>query len=337
MQCSEGLLFYKEDNRQWCFTLEELEDSPAVNPHTGNEFPQQFYNKIMELVNNKKVFRTLKSAIFNIDDDTPPTVKWDFIINAWLVYIGARQAFLFETANIPNVKYHADYLAVIDDIILPKVHKVNEPDSQPLRVLYYNNTPTVEKLLLDWNDDNLSMVLDFGCIDPEYGNTTITRYSYDLVVSAKDIPETEVISFVCTEQTIPDKYRLNSIVKPIQKAMNTYFNDGEAKIRVKKVPGQNELVDIFEEYISGKNNIAETEQYRKDILSSLLLEIYPRTLEIFDDPNNYTEKIRKWKLAIWAILLFAINEPYQSLWPLTVEQANDVEMHVANIEKRLYI
>lgn len=250
--------------------------------------------------------------------------RWEFLLNVWLVWRGARPAFLFESATFSDSQL---LIAIMREIAnkFPTIGFVAEMGTEAYpRYLFYDKSKSsaalVQKVANEPDhDDDLVRLLQFGCLDPQYGNQKITRTLYDLMVSMQEMPEQiQLMAFFCSNNVqAPSETYLRSVATPIKKELQQFFHNVSVEWHIKTYLSMEEVVNTFAQYAAGLPGGASvtTPEGRKAISDRLADgEGFNQLEEIFADLSwqDYLKRVHDFAPAILALLIVKNNGPCEA-------------------------
>lgn len=135
------------------------------------------------------------------------------IVNLYLVYSQNRIAFLWESSNnlyiIP--KYETEVTALVRETMLRVCQTLNlkyvQEHDDPERLLIVHSSYDVNE---SFTESDLALLLEFGCVDPDFKNLRQTRYIYNFIAELLG-QKYDIMTFVCTKPKKPHTSALNSI------------------------------------------------------------------------------------------------------------------------------
>ena len=247
---------------------------------------------------------------------TTESAALNFILNVWLVWKGGRVAYLLETTNFQQPDRFVDVMerfATHHSQVLGIVPDAAQQASFPRWLLYNKsiaNTADIQKVqTTPANFDALARLLKFGCIDPDYGNQTLTRYGFKLNVQAREFPSKTLLAFFCSEKVArPTETWLRQVATPIKNALLTTFHDVQVHWLCTTHYPLDKLVNIFGQFVRGEagGNLVLTEEGRQNFSAVLSDgEGFNELDDIFaiEDAADYQSQVTAYQLAILALLI----------------------------------
>lgn len=271
--------------------------------------------------------------------------QWHFILNVWLVWLGGRTVFLFESSDFPeNAEPYVDIMTTISRGD-PKIEMALEAGSSKEfpRYLIFNSAQVTPQDRADiqaattgpGDDIALGRLLKFGCLDPDFDNRQITRTVYHLTAQSKEFPKTDLMSFVCSERVAqPTEEYLRKIATPIKQKLQSTFQNVQVHWILEMNKPLKQLIDLFGKYVRGKSGgeIVSTPEGRKMFSNTLLDgEGYNWLEEIFGDYSweEYLDTIKQYGKAVLALLIVKGTMDPMLIDPNRLEQ---YETGVGNLE-----
>lgn len=258
-------------------------------------------------------FDWLKSGLPLSDDEQ----SWEVVTNLWLVWRGARPAFLAETSDYGD---RPAFAARVDEFVARHADTLGRAtDSYSTAVLVYNRAlapaADVEQYVTrgPGREMALARLLRFGCADPSFFDESITRIRYSLQIASDQFPEHQLLSFICSERVPqPSEARLRETATPIKQALRGTFGNVIVKWSVAHLMPVSKLVNMFVKFVKQEpgGELVTRDETRKvfaDVLADG--EGFEQLADLFDEPDGYAERIWQNRYAVLALLLVKQADP----------------------------
>lgn len=158
----------------------------------------------------------------NIEEEIKnyPRYLYDYIVNIYLVYKGARKTALLETSNIVNVSKHAekDMAKMLE--LCTKVGLTATLENEEYKRYLVGTVDTIKSYIDKTQDKSprekeiiLGKYLGFLCTEQDYSNVSVDRIATAIYISYRNL--TSTIVFVCEKNKINKKILDNYLAEKI--------------------------------------------------------------------------------------------------------------------------
>lgn len=189
-----------------------------------------YQNEYDTYIYAKTVFTELTSFFTGINDNEITLNINEYIMNFYLIIMGARKAFLWaindnDTEN--TIKQFVRYYGI---------HTYDFKSRMTHGTLSISTREGVDvhQLQHPHNDMYLAHLLEFGCLDPEFGNLHKPRVEY--IFSVQGDAKYYITTFVCTLDHTPTIHYLQETVNRFQSAVNKLNPGWKVNLEIGAVP-----------------------------------------------------------------------------------------------------
>jgi len=269
------------------------------------EISKNISKKIAKMSPNKPIFppnpNFFKKFNGTLFDKIPPKLYYECLFNLYLVGRGARKAFLFESSQYSSNKEAKD----IRKIIRQKLPEIKETEEDKAAQRYFYSNPNII-IPDDLSDEIIGQLLEFNCSPTAMYNQdklSTKTINYILITPNGDF---SFYTEVCYIDKIIDESK-TIIFQKIAKELG--FN---VKLIITFNYSKITFLDKFKEqdwkfFINNKDEII-----------NILYNTLPATLDYAE--NKYETFIQNDKDLLLLALLMNIKDPFEPLFPLTVDK-----------------
>jgi hypothetical protein len=264
------------------------------------------------------------SGVFDLDNAN----DLDIMINLYLVEAGARNATLIESANI---KDEGKYIAIKD--LVKTLDDLNSIESKSAVSTLLVYRPEVEDLAHEAVHNTTAMGEILGYFEPfeeDISSEERYWYTYTLKLAHEGKPislNAEVSSSSVLEQA-------QAKAKLWLKYIKKIYPNAELVMIEGKESGSNDQLYALQLLVDGDNSKMKDLQIRESIANIFSDLGFEKSSDLVAE--NDPDMDRKYK-HVWLILMtYCINDPMESLYPLTLEQDSATRARTEIWEQSLY-